>query len=169
MKLYFLRHGIAVDRSLSGDDESRPLTKTGRHRVTRIARAIAKLDLGIESIVSSPVLRALQTARVMARMLELEHRMDVDALLTHGFDSVALNQLLMARDKVNALMLVGHEPDFSRTICQLIGGGRLRLKKGGFARVDIDLAEPNRAELIWLTPPKLLLVLGSSQERPYKT
>ena len=169
MKLYFLRHGIAVDRSSPGDDESRPLTKAGRHRVTRIARAISKLELGIESIVSSPMLRALQTAQVMARMLGLEHRMDVDASLTHGFDAVALNQLLMARNKVNALMLVGHEPDFSRTICQLIGGGRLRLKKAGFARVDIDLAKPNCAELVCLAPPKVLLDLGSSRKRASKT
>lgn len=169
MKLYFLRHGIAVARSLGGDDESRPLTKAGRFRVNRIARAIAKLDLGIEGIVSSPVLRALQTAQIVAEAIELKDRTDVNPLLTHGFDSHALHQLLMAREKATALLLVGHEPDFSRTICQLMGGGRLRLKKAGLARVDIDPMRPEGAELVWLAPPKVLVEFGSHRERASKT
>lgn len=164
MKLYFLRHGIAADRSLSGEDESRPLTKLGRYRVNRIARAVANLDLGIEGIVSSPVLRALQTAQLVAKELDLEDRMDVDPLLTHGFDAHALTQILMTKEKVTSLLLVGHEPDFSRTICQLMGGGRLRLKKAGLARLDVDPVRPEGAELVWLAPPKLLREFGARRE-----
>jgi phosphohistidine phosphatase len=54
------------------------------------------------------------------------------------------------------MMLVGHEPDFSLTISALTGGGRILLKKGGLARVDLTSSEPLQGELVWLLPPKVM-------------
>lgn len=164
MKLYFLRHGIAVEHARSGKDDDRPLTKSGRSRVYGLARAIAKLDIGIQQIVTSPALRALQTAQLVAKTLHLEKELEVNPLLAHGFDQQALARLLLLKQKLPVILLVGHEPDFSRTICQLMGGGRLKLKKAGLARVDIDPLHPDTAQLVWLAPPKLLVDFGSSHE-----
>lgn len=165
MKLYFLRHGIAVDRARTGKDLDRPLTKSGRYRVSRIARAMAKLEIGVQEIITSPAVRALQTARLVARELHLEQELEVNPVLTHGFDLQGLERLLRLKQKLRAILLVGHEPDFSKTICQLMGGGRLRLKKAGLARVDLDPLNPESAKLVWLAPPKLLVDFGSIRGR----
>src|SRR5579864_4368858 len=85
MKLYFLRHGIAADREQwKGEDYDRPLTAQGRERMGAEAKAIAKLDLDVDWILTSPLVRAVETARIVAERLKLgdkvkeEERLDPD-------------------------------------------------------------------------------------------
>lgn len=155
--LYFLRHGIAADRTTwQGTDDDRPLTETGRCRVRMMAQALVRVEAQIGQIRTSPSLRAQQTAQIVAERLHLTKRLVVEPLLTHGFDCPALEQILVARSTPEALLLVGHEPDFSLAISSLIGGGRIALKKAGLARVDIDPEHPLKGVLIWLLSPKLM-------------
>ncbi len=77
--------------------------------------------------------------------------------LAPGFTGRQLRDLLRQYPAAKAIMLVGHEPDFSTTIAQLIGGGRVAMKKGGLARVDLDSLDPPRGELIWLIAPTVLI------------
>jgi phosphohistidine phosphatase len=157
MKLYFLRHGIAADRTTwEGMDSDRPLTSIGRRRVDQIARNVARRGIRVDRIISSPYLRAQQTAEIVARRLDRSDELEVDRLLRPGFDLRALVELTYNHRLASSLLLVGHEPDFANTICELIGGGRIKLRKAGFARVDADLAAPASGELVWLIPPKLL-------------
>ena len=158
MKLYFLRHGPAVDRAAwpADDDFARPLTARGQAVVQRVADALADLQLELGLIITSPLTRAWQTAEIVARRLDILDRLLKDDRLMPGFDLNGLTAILRAHSAQSAIMLVGHEPDFSTTISALIGGGSLVCKKGGLARVDVSTDNPLRGDLVWLIPPSIL-------------
>jgi phosphohistidine phosphatase len=154
MELLFLRHGVAEARETwTGDDRSRPLTPQGRKAMTRAAKRFAELGLAPDLIVTSPLVRARQTAEIVAAGLGLSDRLVEDDRLAPGFDAARLAGVIEARGVTGAVMLVGHEPDFSETIAELIGGGRVVCKKGGLARVDVDPSLRN-GERVWLLPPR---------------
>ena len=117
---------------------------------------MAGLSLGIALILSSPLLRALKTAEIVAESLGLQDSLLTDKRLSPGFDLPALREILADHAEVGALLLVGHEPDFSETIAACIGGGRVECKKGGLARVDITDPLKPRGSLLWLLPPRVL-------------
>jgi phosphohistidine phosphatase len=157
MILYFLRHGLAEDRAVwLTDDALRPLTKDGKEKMAREAETLANLGLGLDLIVTSPLARALQTAQIVAQRLGMEDKLVQDERISPGFGLQELSEILAAHPGVETLMVVGHEPDFSETISDLIGGGRVVCKKGGLARVDLISQTPLMGELAWLMTPKLL-------------
>jgi phosphohistidine phosphatase len=158
MKLYFLRHGLADRAEWDGDDFERPLTEKGKARMAREADTLAKLGLEVDLILSSPLTRARQTAEIVARRLGLADRLQIDERLSPGFALGALAKILEAQAKRQALLLVGHEPDFSETIGALIGGGQVLCKKGALARVDLCPEHPPRGHLVWLIPPSVLVL-----------
>ena len=155
MKLYFLRHGLAGDRGdWHGDDALRPLTPEGVKKMEREAKTIAKLELELDAIVTSPLVRAVQTARIVADELDLRDVLTEDENLGLDFDLARLRNVMEKHRAAEALMLVGHEPSMSRTIGQ-IGGGRIELKKGALACMDVD-PHSLRGELLALVSPKIL-------------
>lgn len=156
MRLYFLRHGIAEDRAASGQDFDRTLTDEGRKRMVREAKTMAELGLEIDRIITSPLLRAKQTATIVAEGLKLRDRLVVDERLADEFDPSRLARILEEHPDADSVMLVGHEPGMSRTIGELIGGARLDVKKGSLACVEVAGASLRGAELRWLIPPKVL-------------
>jgi phosphohistidine phosphatase len=155
-KLFFLRHGVAYDREEweGKNDEERPLTKDGIAAMKREAKMLRAMDLDIDRIISSPLVRAFDTARIASKKLVLD--VEVNDLLKPGFNLSALQNLLGQLKDGKRILIVGHEPDFSNTIGALIGGGTIVLDKGGLARVDITSADPLRGELVWLLTPKWL-------------
>lgn len=155
MRLYFLRHGLAGEREdWRGDDASRPLTAEGIAKMEREAKTIGKLGLKLDAIVTSPLVRAAQTARIVADELDLRDALVVDDNLGLDFDLGRLRNVIEQHRAAEALMLVGHEPSMSRTLGD-ITGARVELKKGALACVDVGPASL-RGELIWLVPPKIL-------------
>jgi phosphohistidine phosphatase len=155
MQVYFLRHGEAEKKG-QGEDSERPLSKDGIARMKEEAAAIAGLDLGIELIIASPLVRARQTADIVAGAFRPREMLAIDDRLAPGFGWDALVQVLKKHAGRKSLMLVGHEPDFSETIAACIGGGRVECGKGGLARVDIGDLSTLRGTLLWLIPPRLL-------------
>ncbi len=157
MKLYFLRHGIAEERDgWTGDDALRPLTDKGKQRLGEVAAFLAERRLGIETVVTSPLVRCAQTAEIAARALGLRDRVVEDRRLAPGFGPGELAAVVRAHTGSDALMLVGHEPDFSETIGALIGGGRVVCRKGGVACVNVPEPARLEGELEWLLPPALV-------------
>jgi phosphohistidine phosphatase len=157
MRLFFLRHGIAEDSDLwQGEDSERPLTDQGKELIASEAKVLAELDLGIDAILSSPFLRAYQTAEIVARELKAQDILASSELLGPGLDSRRLEELLSSHAEAEAPLLVGHEPDFSRTIGAVIGGGKVRCKKGSLVCVKLDGRSPPRGELLWSLPPSFL-------------
>ena len=124
--IWLLRHGDAEDEA--SDDASRRLTEKGERQARAAGRALEALGVELDYCLSSPKLRALDTARIACDPLGVEVEVS-DALRGGDFDP---GELVAGRGDV---LLVGHEPDFSRAI-QLATGGRVEMKKGGLAAID---------------------------------
>jgi phosphohistidine phosphatase len=158
MILYFLRHGLACLREeWKEDDSKRPLTKKGIKSMVAQTKTMARLDLQLDVILTSPLTRAFQTADIVAGELKMGKLLEQDERLSPGFGREDLEQALADHPQAKVILLVGHEPDFSLTIGSLTGGGNILLKKGGLARVDITATDPLQGDLVWLLPPKIML------------
>ena len=150
MQLYFLRHGEADWPGWTKSDDERPLTDFGKKEVRQVAKFLSRLKVKLDSIVTSPLPRALQTAEIAAEQLKTKLRQD--EALEPGFGISELRSLLK-RHGSKVLMVVGHEPDFSSVISALTGAS-LKLSKAGVALVDID-PDTEKGRLLWLFPPKV--------------
>jgi phosphohistidine phosphatase len=123
VKLYIMRHGPAEDQASSGRDEDRALTVAGRDRVRSVARVLVAEDEAPLSVVSSPLVRALQTAEIVAASTKLSDRggsVETRRDLEPGADSVSFVRSLL-RDERKRVLLVGHEPDCSTLVGLLVG------------------------------------------------
>jgi phosphohistidine phosphatase len=157
MRCYFLRHGLAIEpEDFDGSDFDRPLTEKGRERMTRAAKTIAALDLKLDVIVTSPLLRAKQTATIVAKALRLEARLVADERLGGGFGPGPLVDVLADHRSAEAVLLVGHEPGMSRTVGHLVGGAEIDFKKGSLACVNLPNPASLQGDLVWLVPAKVL-------------
>jgi phosphohistidine phosphatase len=152
MKLYFLRHGRADWPNWDKPDAERPLDTVGKKDTRRVAAALAARGVKTDVILSSPLPRAQQTAEITAAAFGLT--VSTEPGMAPGFNSEALHALLQKYGGQN-VMLVGHEPDFSRLIEDLTGG-IVVMAKAGVARVDLANADDLHGELRWLMPPKML-------------
>ena len=156
MELYFVRHAAAAPRGdWEGDDSQRPLTDGGRQDMARMAGLLARLAPAVDAIVTSPYLRASETADIVSQHLDLQDKVVVDERLEPGFDAGRLGKVVKGFPEAKALVLVGHEPDFSSTIGELTGG-RVVMKKGGIACVETADASLKRAVLAWLVQPGVI-------------
>ena len=150
MYIYFLRHGEADWPTWNKPDDERPLTERGRKEMKKIAAFLERLDPPLDQIITSPLPRAKQTAEAVADRFRLQ--LQEDELLEPGFGSSDLKQLLKKYPGEN-VMVVGHEPDFSKTIRALTGGS-IKLSKAGLALAEVDRTTL-RGKLLWLIPPKV--------------
>ena len=121
MKLYVMRHGPAEDFAASGLDGDRSLTASGRERVKLVAKLLRESDEAPRMIVSSPLVRALQTAEIIASETCVEH-VETSRDLAPGGNAHAF-VMALAREERKRVMVVGHEPDLSSLIEALLGGG----------------------------------------------
>jgi phosphohistidine phosphatase len=157
MELYFLRHADAGSRETwKGSDASRPLSAEGAARMEREAAALFLLHPTVDLVLTSPLVRARQTAEIAARGLHIPDALQEEERLSPGFGTVELSLILHERRGLRGLLLVGHEPDFSRVISACIGGGAVECKKGGLARVDIRETSSPAGVLVWLLAPRVL-------------
>ena len=153
MKLYFMRHAEAEDISAGLSDHDRKLTPKGVERAKIAAQVIAKFGITPLHIYTSPRVRALHTAEIVAKALGKEA--EVDEAINFSFDVQAVENLIQGLAENDEIMFVGHEPSMSQVVGQLTGGNVV-MKKGGMARVDAVIAtSPLRGNLVWLIPPKI--------------
>ncbi len=159
MEIYILRHGIAVDRGTPGfkKDADRSLTKDGEEKTHQVAEAMLAMELKFDLILSSPYVRAVQTANIVAAELDEEVTF-TDFLLPDANPLELIREI--NRTKPQSVLLVGHEPDLSRLISLLVSGGSeaaIELKKGGLCKLTTEkLAFRQCATLHWLLTPKQL-------------
>lgn len=150
MLIYFLRHGEADWPDWKKSDDERPLTDKGKDEMHQVGAFLANLSVDPAVVLTSPLPRARQTAEIAARYIDA--KCVEEELLAPGFGRSELKKLLKQRGSGN-LILVGHEPDFSKTICKLTGA-RIKLAKAGIALVEMDECLEN-GRLLWLFPPKI--------------
>lgn len=147
MFLVLLRHGIAEDRDGSKPDEERELTAVGHKRMKQIARGLAELFPKAEAIVSSPLVRARQTAEWVARAYDLP--VEISDALTPDSHEARFRELV-GNLSVKRAILVGHEPTLSAFTLALTGmTGAIELKKGGCYGI-------RDGRLEWMLPPRVM-------------
>jgi phosphohistidine phosphatase len=159
MEIYILRHGIAVERGTKGykNDSDRPLTKEGAEKMEQIAKTLLAMEVQFDLILSSPYVRAQQTAQIVGA--ELGEEVTFTDFLIPGANGLELIGEIND-EKPQRVLLVGHEPDLSELISVLVTGGTeamIELKKGGLCKLTSDkLSFGKSATLNWLLTPRQL-------------
>jgi phosphohistidine phosphatase len=158
IQLHLLRHAHAGDPlKWTGPDDVRPLSEKGRGQAERLGLFLAETGFEPDAILSSPKVRALDTARLVATPLGLPTRV-VDAL-AGPLNIDLLEELLVASGNPTRPLLVGHDPDFSVLAAELMGVADLAIRKGTLVRIDLERPiRPGAGVLRWLVPPDLLAI-----------
>jgi phosphohistidine phosphatase len=155
-ELYFLRHADAgAPEGWRGDDAQRPLSPKGVRQAERLAAFLGGIGFAPDVIVSSPKLRAVQTAETLAAAVSRPGT--TDDRLAGGFTIDGLASLLDKLPGGRRVLLVGHDPDFSSVVSTLCDAKGIRLSTCTLARVDLDdRPAAGRGSLRWLIPPDAL-------------
>lgn len=159
MQVYILRHGIAEENGPGGDDSARPLTNEGRKRLKEVMRVAEQADVLPSRIVTSPYVRAVQTAEVAIEALGYTEDLLRSESLVPDSTPQDVWEEVRAHQGVMQLMLVGHEPLLSRVVAFFLNSPSLfvDLKKGAIVRIDIDHFGPQpHGVLKWMLVPKLV-------------
>ena len=167
MNLYIIRHAIAVDEATSdyASDSERPLTDKGRKKMRQIAKALRSLGVEFDLILSSPYIRACETAEILADVFKMKSKIVFsDYLIPEGNPELLIGEI-NEKYTVDSLAIVGHEPYLSALIGWLIADTskiEINLKKGGVCHLSADDLHHNdhRATLEWLLPPGILIEIN---------
>jgi phosphohistidine phosphatase len=161
MILYFLRHASAGEHLLNPKkDEKRALDKEGIEQCGYIGRALAALEVQVDAIVASPLKRATQTASLVGNELGYEGKLQIDAGLRPQASLTDFRKLLEKYARQEAIMVVGHNPNFSQFLGALISESgceaSVELKKGAVAKVEMRRTS---GTLQWCLTPKVARAL----------
>jgi len=161
MIVYFLRHASAGEHLVNPKkDEKRALDKEGIEQCGYVGRALAALDVQVETIVSSPLKRCTQTASLVGNELGYEGKLQVDNALRPGAGLADFRRLLDKYSRQEAIMVVGHNPNLSQFLGSVISESgceaSLELKKAAVAKVE---TRRTNGTLQWCLTPKLLRAL----------
>jgi phosphohistidine phosphatase len=165
MQLYIVRHGIAIDREdpKCPPDPERYLTEEGVEKTVQVAKGMAALGITGDLFLTSPYVRAVQTAEIFANALDYAKQKirRTDMLLPGAEPSHIFREL--ARDKqASSVFLFGHAPQLDDVIATALGSKKhlTALKKAGAALVELKRVSPPIGTLVWLATPKLLRRVG---------
>jgi phosphohistidine phosphatase len=161
-ELYLVRHGIAAERGKEWpDDSKRPLTHKGIARMREVAAGLKDLGVELDLILTSPLVRARQTADLLHQGLGGSIPLEETTVLAPGGAPPDLIEVLRSKKKEARVALVGHEPDLGRLAAFLIGArAPLVFKKGGICRIDFEKFPPvPPGQLVWFALPKMLRAL----------
>jgi phosphohistidine phosphatase len=167
MNLYIIRHAIAVDEAASDyeSDSERPLTDKGRKKMRQIAKALRYLGVQFDLILSSPYVRACETAEILADVFKMKSKIVFsDNLIPLGNPELLIGEI-NEKHTVDSLAIVGHEPHLSSLIGLLITEGsriEMTLKKGGVCYLTADNLhyQDHRATLEWLLTPGIMMEIS---------
>jgi phosphohistidine phosphatase len=157
--LYLVRHAIAEDRGPRWpDDNERPLTAEGAARMRRAVKGLDRITEPIALILSSPLVRAMQTADILSRGLGTRPDVLVCPALAPGGSPAKVVAALARYARPRAIALVGHEPDLGKLAAWLIGARTpIPFRKGGICRIDTtDWPATRESQLVWAATPKML-------------
>ncbi|HKY55951.1 MAG TPA: phosphohistidine phosphatase SixA [Anaerolineales bacterium] len=167
MDLYIIRHAIAVDHGAPGyeEDSQRPLTDKGRKKMRQIAKGLRTLGVEFDMILSSPYVRARETAEILAEVFKMKKKLAFsDNLIPMGEPELLIAEI-NEKNSVQSLTLVGHEPHLSNVIGYLTTETKnldVTLKKGGVCYLTADdLHQEHRATLEWLLTPGILMEIAN--------
>lgn len=160
MKLIFVRHAAAIERTASISDERRYLTSEGRVFFRKTAWTMLKNGIDPGLILTSPSLRAVQTAEILAETLSFIGPLIVMDELAPGLDMAGLEKIIRGYyHSVDELVLVGHEPDFSSLVSGLLGlPSGFNFKKGSAVKLNINTKHtPYTSRFKWMASGKKII------------
>ena len=128
-EIYILRHGHAQKADNSLDDFDRALTEEGIEKISKLGLFFDRLNVNLELVLSSPYVRAQQTAETFISNLTLKPEFRLVSFLASGASSKEISQGLMSYSANKNVLLVGHSPDLEMFLGKLLGAGRIVLKK----------------------------------------
>ncbi len=165
MELYVIRHAISepLGKRNEFSDEKRSLTDAGRDRMREAAKGLRKLGVQFDLLLTSPLIRAIQTAEIVAAAFDVGAEIQQTASLAPGASAGALFAELKSQTGVESVALVGHQPDLGLLVSGIIGSAAasIQLKKGGVCCVNVSETVPAlRGDLVWLLTPKQLRLLA---------
>jgi len=161
MTIYFLRHANA-GKGLANPkmDEKRALDKDGIEQCGIVGRALTAMDVQVDTIISSPLKRAAQTASLVGNELSYEGKLQFEDALRPGAVFADFRRMLEKYAKQEAIMVVGHNPNLSEFLGRILSETGCEagadLKKGAVAKVEV---ERNSAMLQWCLTPKVIRAL----------
>lgn len=163
VELYLVRHAIAAERGPEWpDDARRPLTERGIQRFREEVAGLRTLDVAIQEVISSPLVRAKQTADLLAAGLDGKPVVRILKALEPGHSPTTVISQLAKLARRSKIAIVGHEPDLGELAAHLVGASRpLPFRKGSVCRIDLESFTSRHAgSLIWFVTPKMLRQLG---------
>jgi len=165
MQLYIVRHGIAIDREdpKCPPDPERLLTAEGVDKAKQAAKGVAEIGAVPDLLLSSPYLRAFQTAEIFATALEYsKSKIQKSELLLPGAEPLQLFRELSKDKQASSVFIFGHAPHLDDVLATAIGCKHhiTSLKKAGVALVELTRLVPPSGQLLWLATPKLLRKAG---------
>ena len=163
MELFILRHGEAGQRlSSNPSDRQRSLTATGKEEVMEVAKALKEFGTKFDLIASSPLKRAYETAAIVAKIFKMSNKLQTwSELAPEGVRSELYRKICRLRQEYS-ILLVGHEPQLSEIVNEIIHKSRLKsakivIRKAGLVRIRVIASNPVLyGELRWLLTPKIL-------------
>jgi phosphohistidine phosphatase len=164
MMLYIQRHAIAEDAAPGGDDGKRKLTAKGREKMVEAAQGFRKLGLEFDAILTSPLPRASETADIVSAAYSKSPEPQVLPALATGARPNEVVSALRPFNKLDSVMIVGHEPQLSALASLLLTGSpaglQMVLRKGGCIALELKKLERGGAVLHWLLTNRQLRKLG---------
>ncbi len=167
MVVYILRHAIAEERGTAGyPNDDRPLTEDGKNKMSKAAKGISKIVGDVDVILTSPLIRAHDTAKIVARALGAEHKIEICKELTPGNSLKKLLSSLSKFKGLKSIMVVGHQPDLGYLASALLGSSEsiVEFKKGAICAIEAStLPSQANGRLLWLLQPKHIRAFASSK------
>jgi phosphohistidine phosphatase len=163
LSLYLIRHGLAAERGDTyPDDSKRPLTSQGIARVRKEGKALDALGVTIAHIITSPLVRAKQTAEALAESMKSHPDVSTSDALAPAGTPAGVIQELGRHARKGSIALVGHEPNIGELAARLIGArAPLEFKKGAICLIEFEVLPPKgTGQLRWFVTPKMLRRLG---------
>jgi phosphohistidine phosphatase len=160
--LYVVRHAIAAPQGPEyPDDSKRPLTERGTTRFRKVVDGLVELGVDADVILSSPFVRARETADILSSGLRGHPAVVETTSLVPGATYEDLLAELRRHARANAVVLVGHDPTIGEIAARLVGStGRFDFKKGGVCRIDVGHLPPGGpGRVVWFAPPRMLIAL----------
>ena len=159
MDIYLLRHASAGEPKLNpAKDDERKLDKEGVEQSHSVGRALSALNVTLDAVISSPLPRASQTAKIVAEEIGHKGKVLCDAALRPGAAYADFRELLHRHSGEGAIMVVGHNPSMTEFLNKMLmeesAPDAIELKKAAIAKVEKDGRK--QAILKWCMPPKLM-------------
>ena len=164
MELYFLRHAAAVDPGEfpPGRDSERPLTSEGIKKMTKAAEGMSKLGLSFDEVISSPYVRARQTAEIAAKGVGFKGKIRYTDAMTPAAVLKELFRELKEQKVSSRLLLVGHQPSIGEFVSELVTGQKglsLDYKKGALCLIELDPGDSLHGRMMWFLTSRQLRAL----------